>query len=305
MSYFLLNTQNFFNDLAGSFITLIRVIILSKPGLKLKGIQNTSKECAILMNGPSLNGSVQKHREFIQAKEMICANFFPLSSLYEEFRPSRYFIVAPELWYPEVDDIFRSKSRELFTTLNEKTDWPLELFIPARASRYSGWREMIENNPNIVINYINVTPIEGLKSIRHFFYNRKLGMPRPHNILIPSLMLSIYLNYRKVYIFGADHSWLPEISVDEDNRVLIRQKHFYDDGEVKPRPMNYKGVRDRKLHEVLIKFVHAFSGYHEINDYAKSKGVEILNATQGSFIDAFKRINIEQTEETENGSKND
>jgi hypothetical protein len=80
------------------------------------------------------------------------------------------------------------------------------------------------------------------------------------------------------------------------NRVLIRQKHFYDENTAKPRPMSRAGVGERKLHEILIKFVHAFSGYHEINEYAKSRGVEILNATPGSFIDAFKRINLEQTE---------
>ncbi len=49
----------------------------------------------------------------------------------------------------------------------------------------------------------------------------------------------------------------------------------------------------RKLHEVLIKFVHAFKGYHDIERYARSKGIIIYNATPQSFIDAFERYKIE------------
>jgi hypothetical protein len=109
-------------------------------------------------------------------------------------------------------------------------------------------------------------------------------------------MNAISIGFKTIYIFGADHSWLKDIEVDNDNNVLVNQKHFYDNDTSKPRPMHKKGIHNRKLHEVLMKFMLAFAGYHEINDYSRRKGINIYNATTGSYIDAFKRISLKNTE---------
>ena len=56
-------------------------------------------------------------------------------------------------------------------------------------------------------------------------------MPRPRNVLIPSIMLAINSGYRRVYVAGADHSWLKTLSVDDENRVVSIQPHFYKEKE--------------------------------------------------------------------------
>jgi hypothetical protein len=101
-------------------------------------------------------------------------------------------------------------------------------------------------------------------------------------------MVAMQAGFRHIYIAGADHSWLRTISVNDRNEVVSIQPHFYkEDDKEQSRVMSvYRNVR---LHEVLQSFYVAFRSYHEIADYAQRRGVEIINITPGSFIDAFSR----------------
>ncbi|NJL74615.1 MAG: hypothetical protein HC892_05805 [Saprospiraceae bacterium] len=114
-------------------------------------------------------------------------------------------------------------------------------------------------------------------------------MPRPHNVLIPSLMLAINIGFKEIFVVGADHSWLEELTVNENNEALLHQKHFYDEESSKPEYMYRQGKRPRKLHEILEKFMLSFRAYFDIREYSESKEVQIWNATPKSYIDAFER----------------
>ncbi|MDE7120512.1 MAG: hypothetical protein K2O10_07865, partial [Muribaculaceae bacterium] len=117
------------------------------------------------------------------------------------------------------------------------------------------------------------------------------GMPRPRNVLIPSLMLAIAMGYRDITVLGADHGWLSTLSVTDDNRVVSVQPHFYkaDKNEEQRVSAVYGTLR---LDQVLESMTIAFRAYHSIERYARRKGARIYNATPGSMIDAFKRRNF-------------
>lgn len=273
-----------------TFISILRLLFLSRFNVKIKK-QYQANECLILANGPSLNSLIEQHHDFMQNKALFCVNFFPNTNYYSTFKPQFYVISAPELWRNDAMSIYLKLSKELFENIAQKTTWELSLFIPFEAKKYKKWQQPLKNNSFIHIFYYNPTPIEGYFGFCKKIYDWQWGMPRPHNVLIPSLMLAIKKGFKNIYIWGADHSWLKEISVDDNNQVLVNQKHFYDENTSKPQPMNkLKGTR--RLHEVLIKFVHAFKGYFDINEYAVKKGINIFNATPHSYIDAFKRFKM-------------
>lgn len=284
--------QTFLNMLGKAVITLIRIVLLSKIPKKLS-FAGKSDQCVLLGNGPSLNQSLKDHPEFIKNRTVFCVNFFAISELYEQLKPSIYVIAAPEIGIKNVQPHIKERYVRLFLTICEKTEWPIWLYLPFSLRRSGFFRNKILNelsrNTNITVRFFNNTPVEGFWRFCRFFFRLNLGMPRPHNVFIPSIFLAINLSFKKIYLLGADHSWLKEIHVDENNNVLINQKHFYDEDHSTPRPMLKKGRDKRRLHEVLIKFVYAFEGYFILERYAQSRQVKIINATPGSYIDAFER----------------
>ena len=113
-------------------------------------------------------------------------------------------------------------------------------------------------------------------------------MPRPRNVLIASIMVALREGYRRIDLVGADHTWSRDIWVDDRNRVISVQKHFYEDNakEFERVAQEYAGYH---LHDILNSLTIAFRSYHQIAAYAASIGADIRNCTPGSFIDAFPR----------------
>jgi hypothetical protein len=287
----LLSIQQFLVNLFGTLTTIFKIILWS--GFKIKpSLENNEENCLILGNGPSLEKSISENKDSMTKMTILSVNYFAETSLFKILKPSLYVVNAPEMWLDEVDAVYLDKSEKLFKIITEETCWHMDFFIPYRAKNFTRWQKILAQNKNIRINYFNSTPIEGFKWFRYFSYNRYLGMPRPHNVLIPSLMLCLALRFKKIYLFGADHSWMKDISVTEGNEVLLNQKHFYDKDTSKAKSMHHLGKGNRKMHEVLQKFVYAFQGYFEINDYSIYRGQEIINCTEGSYIDAFRRSKV-------------
>ena len=116
-------------------------------------------------------------------------------------------------------------------------------------------------------------------------------MPRPRNVLIPSIMIGIWLGYSEIRLLGADHSWLKTISVDDNNRVVSIQPHFYQEDSREQQRIR-TAYLSLPLHKVLESFHIAFRSYHRIRRFADTQGIRIINSTPGSFIDAFDRAPI-------------
>jgi hypothetical protein len=276
-----------------SLLSILKVLLFSKfKRFDTTKIQKNHENCIILGNGPSLNDSIEQYKSIINNYDLICVNYFPKSEHFETLKPAIFVTAAPEFWIDDVDDNYKEKSKILFDALANKTNWKLVLFIPWEAKNYPKWQKQIAVNANISVVYFNPTPVDGFTNFRHLLFSQNLGMPRPQNVLIPSLMLSISMNYEKIYLLGADHNWLNEFSVDDNNNVLLRQKHFYDASEAKHLKMGKLGRGKRKMHEILHKFMHTFKNYHTIREYADSRNVKIINSTSNSFIDAFERGDI-------------
>ena len=279
-------------NLVDSMISIIRILIHSRFKSK-SPLRNTNyKEAVLLGNGPSLTNSINEHKDFLNEKLIVCVNHFPKTEKYTEIKPQVFVTSAPDLWLDDIDEAFVESSNELFATMASKTNWPIQLFIPFESRNHKRWQNHLVDNSNIEIIYFNNTPIEGFNWFKHLLFMLNLGMPRPHNVMIPSIFLLINSKVKSIYLLGADHSWLPEISVDDSNRVLINQKHFYDEETSKAKTLDKRGKGERRLWELLYKFMRAFKGYFILKEYADKRGTEIFNATPKSYIDAFKRFKI-------------
>ncbi len=102
-------------------------------------------------------------------------------------------------------------------------------------------------------------------------------------------MISLKMQYENIYLWGVDHSWLSQISVDDNNNALVNNQHFYDKDESKADKFVLKDYPAAPLHIILYTMMTAFKSYFEIRDYADKLGQRVVNQTRGSMIDAFER----------------
>lgn len=273
-----------------TLFSILKIILLSKYFTKLKNNNLLSEECIILANGPCLKKDLEINYDYINNRIKFCVNFFALSDEYEKLKPEYYVLSAPEFWLKKTTDYFKNQRKKLIDNLISKTAWKITLLIPHQAKN-STFIKSISINKKIKIKYYNNTPVEGIQKIINWLYKLNLGMPRPHNVLIPSIFLALNIGFKKIFIFGADHSWHEEIRVNEINEVTVNHSHFYDKPEVR-MPMYKLDGKEYHIHDIFRKLHYAFKGYFVIKDYAEFLGAKIYNASSKSYIDAFERILI-------------
>lgn len=277
--------MNWCGRLWQTWLSVVKIVLQSKLCTPLPAAFKNPHELLILANGPSLSTTLSRAAPFVADKTLLAVNFFVTSPLYETLRPELYLIADPLFW------IVPEKRVQLFGTLKEKTVWNLTLFVPVRARRNQQWQPLLAGNPHIRLCFYNTTPVEGFQSFCNAVFRRGWGVPRPHNVLIPSIAVGLRLPFRTIYLAGADHSWLPEITVTDHNVVLMHQKHFYDANHSQAATVTQENLHSARLHTILYHMYVAFKSYFVLEAYARHLGKEILNITPHSYIDAFKRMN--------------
>lgn len=269
-----------------SFFTVLKIVLRSN----LWPQKHQDKgPCFILGNGPSLKPVLSFYGDKLQEYTLVCVNKFPDTEHFVRLKPRYYVICSEEFWATDTVDPHHQGRLNMIKAAIARTDWPLNFFIPEGSKSNPAFLEGIRENPNINLVFYNTTPVEGLLKVSNWLMKKRLGSPRPHNVLIPSILNMINCGFEKIYLLGADHSWIPMISVDEQNNALVNQQHFYDAGTSTSQRMYRAGKKPRRLYEILEKFMFSFRAYFDLKHLAETNGVQIYNCTEGSFIDAFER----------------
>ncbi|MCF6366841.1 MAG: hypothetical protein L3J35_11630 [Bacteroidales bacterium] len=289
--YIITTIQQFLNNLNKTLVSIIKIVLLSKVS-KFPKNKLGSDSCIILGNGPSLKSTVETNPNFIKNKTLIAVNHFAETELYSNLKPEIYILSAPEMWKEDVEVYHKNKGKKLFEAISKNTNWNIKLFILHSVKKNKSRMDELKKNSNISIFYFNPTGIEGFNKFCFYCFAKGFGIPRPHNVLIPSLIISIMFKFSTIFIAGADHNWIKNIYVTRENKVLLTQKHFYDEKTAKPRTMDKMGKGERKLHEILEKFVISLKGYFIIGKFAKKNKIKIYNITPDSYIDAFEKLNL-------------
>lgn len=267
-------------------LSIVKIIIQSRP-CDTPPQADACDELVILGNGPSLNDTMETQTSFLKSRHLLAVNFAANTPIFTELRPRFYMLTDPVFFNRmELDNV-----QTLWRNFAEKVDWDMTLFIPTKVKRKGEWYNDITTNSHINICTYNMTPVEGLHWFENYAYSHGMGMPRPRNVLIPSIMQGIAMRYKTIYLAGADHSWLKTLSVDDENRVVSIQPHFYkeDKKEEERIKVDYMKI---KLHEVLESMYIAFRTYHTIRRYADTRSTIIINITPDSYIDAFPKTKL-------------
>lgn len=259
----------------------LKVAVMSRRPAK-KTRRPAEEELVILGNGPSLRHTLDHEGAALMRRHRLAVNFAANAPEFFSLKPQFYVLADPHFFCGRATD---PNVERLWQNLG-KADWPMTLYVPC--PQVSAARSALAGTPLIVKGF-NLTPGEGAAALVHPLYAAGLAMPRPRNVLIPSIMIGIREGFRRIYIAGADHTWSRTLGVDDQNRVVSVQPHFYkDNAEEQTRVCaEYAGYH---LHDILRSLYIAFRSYHQIAAWASRRGVSIYNISPGSYIDAFPRL---------------
>ncbi len=282
------NLVNFISQSVNTFLSVLKILVQSKFGLHLPKAK--SERCIVLANGPSLKASLEKHPELFKQYPLICVNTFALTPEFETLKPKYYVILDPFFWKGTNEAIAAT-----FKSLQEKTNWPLNLMVPKRAMNQPIFIELQKKNSSIILTPFNYTVFKGFPSLAERFYKSDLAMPQSLNVTIAALFLGINMKYKEIYLVGADHTWHENLHMSDENILYTKVAHFFEnEKEIKFVPFlkAYPDKGTQKAHEFFDIWSRTFSAYFILNHYAAKLNCKIYNASEISFIDAFERIKL-------------
>ncbi len=270
---------------ADSASSLLKVALMSrKPS---RGSTPSDTTLIVMGNGPSLRDAMDNDQDTLRKYPLLAVNFAPLTPEFFILKPKIHVLADGVFFSPHGDENVKKMWKAL-----EKADWDMILYVPTKQRKYMKTQKLPSN---VIIKYFNLTPASGWRWLTRKLYDNGLAMPRPRNVLIPAIMSGIREGYKRIVLTGADHSWSKTLWVTDNNVVVSVQPHFYKENEKERERVEslYKGIR---LHQIYESFAIAFRSYFAVKEYADSKGVKILNATPGSFIDAFPRTSLSEVQ---------
>jgi hypothetical protein len=244
------------------------------------------EKVAILGNGPSLAKElpalVAKRDEY----DFMAVNFFAEDELFEELKPAYYILSDPMFFRATA---MQERVDALYRLLAERVSWPMTLYVQYYNPEKFDYRAALPND-NIRIVPFHTTLYEGFSSVRHWLFKRGLGSANYGTVVQVGEYVALLLGYRRLELYGVDHTLFDGLVVDEQNRLCRRDSHYYDTAPVEPKPIMKKvPAEPYTVAEYLAEAAQLFRGHEILRDYAASLGAEIVNCTKCSLIDSYKR----------------
>lgn len=275
--------QKFLSGATKTVASLVKVPLMSRR--PSPAVHNDKGTVIVMGNGPSLKEAMTQHRDVLERFPKSAVNWAAVTPDFLDLKPEYYLLADGVFFSPDPS----GKVDRLWETFG-RVDWPMTLFVPAKYRKYPALRQL---PANVTVKRFNLTPAEGWESVTHRLFRQGLAMPRPRNVLVPSIMCLMREGFSRIVLTGADHNWSRSLWVTDRNRVVTVQQHFYqdDDAELKRVEELYKDIH---IHQLYQSFAIAFRSYFDVQAYAETRGVSIINATPGSFIDAFPRLQMDE-----------
>lgn len=241
----------------------------------------------ILANGPSLSQVLDNICE-VKDVDFCMVNLSILTDIFWVLKPKMLVMTDMSL-YVHKDRDFSIKFRNEL----QKVNWAMEYCVPFH---YPNWIiKEFKRNPYIKVSRYTTQPwspeLSFYKKLRFWLYEKGLIAPNCSNVLIATIYVSILKGYKQIYLFGADHSWIKDVYVNDKNQVVHADKHFY--GNEEHVWLDYQG-NPIKLADLLESNLSTFRNHQNLREFADYLGdVKIVNCTEGSYIDAYERGKLE------------
>lgn len=245
---------------------------LLKDNLVLKA-KHKSQRCFVIGTGPSL--STQDITPLGNELTFVM-NAFWQHPIVEKWQPT-YYLLSDGVYFDETEHSlgFMKSLREhihssTFFVPSHCRDRVLQQnILPIDKTYWLGFGEEFHTE-GIVFDEVDLTSL----------------VPSPRSVSQLCIMVAIYMGCSPIYLLGLDHDWLAHMG---------QNRHFYKghsgfEGHPKHIPMlSDWGYRANMESQLIL-----WSGYEKLRRIADREGIEIINVTNGGFLDVFERADYEE-----------
>ena len=273
-----------FERLFFHFFNLIKYKSLYIPKENCSSKKLFNKKVHIIGAGPSINNDLDKIRSITDKDQIFVSNWFALTDLWKELKPSNYIFADPGLWNDDYKGTpFENKKINLYKELS-KINWNLNLYIPDTSLKFI--KPALEHNVNInFILYPTRSSYQKNIQTRSKLIFKRIVPPKICNAILVAIWISIMSKSKSIYLYGLDSDWFKNIMTDQHtNEVRTTLYHFYD----KEYPQERKKT-SKLLYQRFEQIYIMFREYHVISIVAKFRDLKIINLSSFSMLDNFDR----------------
>ena len=148
----IIKIQLFIFQLTRSFLSIIKIILLSDLLMQKIKRKRRYDEALILGNGPSLKHFLKKEMAFMENKIIFAVNYFARTAEYKKVKPEFYVITSPEYFLSEEKEDYANERIITLKTIFKETVWPMVLIIPLIAKKNTHWRSHLIDNKMIHVH---------------------------------------------------------------------------------------------------------------------------------------------------------
>lgn len=230
----------------------------------------SGKRCFIIANGPSLNS---QDLTLLKNEITFGVNNLMATKAYNQILPKFYTIVDSNFFNDDYEVL--SDNLKSLKTLKHK---PVCIF-PVSKKQYI---EKYELDKELEIIYV-AYDIEKSTKIKSEFYLSSL-LPYSLNVANVSLYAAISMGFSEIYLLGVDMTGV--LHTYDEKGEFKDSGHFFESDE---RLAEYesKKFNVRKNEEMLKIYGKVFQQFRLAYEYAKKRGIKIVNLTASGALDIF------------------
>jgi hypothetical protein len=262
--------SNFLSEAADSIDECRKLTASQKAALRINaGFKNIHKgqSAFVIVNGPSLaSQNIAPLKKYVT----FAVSGFWKHEVISEWQPTYYSLLDANFF--RIEDSLDQFYKELHERITTST-----FFVPLFRGFDAVQRGRLPIDRTKFVASIGWnTPGNDLTTIVQSFAS----------VSAFALSQAIYMGCDPIYLLGFDHDYLANRGVD---------RHFYKGGTVAGHHLVGVPLADRiPYDEEMRANIKLWNNYRRLKSIADRQGIRIFNATPGSYLDVFPRIEYEQ-----------
>lgn len=235
----------------------------------LKG-KHREQRCFVIGNGPSL-----KTQDLSPlAREITFAmSAFWKHPIVAKWQPTYYCFADPAFF--DGSEPMREFFRALRGRIHSST-----FFVPLSAAKVVEEQDLLPPEQTYYIAFCGRLSHSRIPRI-----DLAKFVPRVQSTSQLGIMAAMYMGCSPIYLLGLDHDWLSHRGMD---------RHFYEGKTIENHPEAHGDLSRYTYKSQLEAVLNLWNGYEALLRLSRRQGIDIVNATNGGFLDVFERADYEE-----------